>query len=130
MRSGRNLAVLLLALATVTPAVAQELASDAVDPKLIVKERYDMNTPHFSKDATVKIDYDIVYVRAPLMKYVWPDVGAPVLMEPGADLMLLKPDGRQEVLVEGGAKGSVADPYVSFDGAWVYYAFFYASEGA
>jgi N6-adenosine-specific RNA methylase IME4 len=30
----------------------------------------------------------------------------------------------------GGNKGSVADPYVSFDGQSVYYAFFYASEGA
>jgi hypothetical protein len=133
MRFERTRAFVLLAftsLAIVSAAATQEPAADAVDPKLIVKERYNMNPPHFAADAAVKLDYDIVYVRAPLMKYVWPDVGAPVLMEPGADLMLLKPDGRQEMLVEGGAKGSVADPYVSFDGAWVYYAFFYAAEGA
>ena len=42
---------------------------------------------------------------------------------PGGDLMLLHPDGKEEVLVEGG-KGSVTDPYVSFDGEWVYYSHF------
>ncbi len=43
---------------------------------------------------------------------------------PGADLVLLHPDGKEEVLVEGG-DGSVADPMVSFDGEWVYYAKFH-----
>jgi hypothetical protein len=42
-------------------------------------------------------------------------------MEPGADLMLLHPDGSEERLVEGGT-GSVTDPFVSFDGEWVYYS--------
>jgi hypothetical protein len=37
-------------------------------------------------------------------------------MEPGADLMLLHPDGREELLVAGG-DGSITDPMVSFDGA-------------
>jgi hypothetical protein len=41
-------------------------------------------------------------------------------MEPGADLMLLHPDGSEELLVEGG-DGSITDPMVSFDGQWVYY---------
>src|SRR6516162_7857170 len=100
MVSARICTIVLLAIATVgNVGIAQEPAKDTVDPKLIVKDRYRMNPPHFSEDAAVKIDYDIVYVRAPLGKYVWPDVGAPVLMEPGADLMLLRPDGKQEVLV-------------------------------
>ncbi len=43
--------------------------------------------------------------------------------------MLLHPDGREEVLVKGG-KGAVTDPYVAFDGEWVYYAFFPDLEGA
>ena len=43
---------------------------------------------------------------------------------PGTDLMLLHPDGSEEVLVEGG-EGAVADPFVSFDGEWVYYAKFH-----
>jgi hypothetical protein len=45
-------------------------------------------------------------------------------MEAGADLMLLHPDRTEEVLVPAG-KGSVADPFVSFDGEWVYYAYFH-----
>jgi hypothetical protein len=72
--------------------------------------------------------YDIVYVRAP--RYGddghtrWPEVLDPIQMEPGADLMLLHPDGREEVLVAGG-DGAVVDPYLSFDGAWVYFAKFH-----
>src|SRR5262245_15513383 len=119
-----------LMVSCLVPALAVVAMADAVKQELLVRERYDMEPPHFSKDKSVKIDYDIVYVRAPLGKFVWPDVGAPILMEPGADLMLLHPDGKEEVLVEGGKKGSVADPYVSFDGKSVYYAFFHATEGA
>ena len=72
--------------------------------------------------------YDIVYVRAPrygdTTNTRWPEVKDPILMEPGADLMLLHPDGSEEVLVPGG-NGAVVDPYVSFDGKWVYYAKFH-----
>src|SRR5689334_9566481 len=88
-----------------------------------------------ASDKDVKIDYDIVYVRAP--RYVmkngkekpsaWPEIGHPTNIDAGYDLMLLHPDGSEEVLVEGG-KGSVADPYVSFDAQWVYYAYFYLGE--
>jgi hypothetical protein len=45
-------------------------------------------------------------------------------MEPGADLMLLHPDGQEEMLVAGG-DGSITDPMVSFDGEWVYYTHIY-----
>src|SRR5262249_10708107 len=55
---------------------------------------------------------------------VWAQAGVPLQMNGGADLMLLYPDGREEVLVEGG-KGSVTDPVVSFDGEWVYYSLFH-----
>jgi hypothetical protein len=111
-----------------TPAAAQP--TDNVTTESIVRKRYTMDPPHHSKDPAVKIDYDIVYVRAPRNAFVYPDVGTPTLVEPGADLMLLHPDGSEEVLVEGGKRGSVADPFVSFDGKSVYYAFFYASHGA
>ena len=50
-------------------------------------------------------------------------------MDPGADLMLLHPDGTEEVLV-GGGQGSVTDPMVSFDGEWVYYSLFHDLKGA
>ena len=42
--------------------------------------------------------------------------------DPGADLMLLHPDGRAEVLVPGGATGAITDPVVSFDGEGVFYS--------
>jgi hypothetical protein len=85
-----------------------------------------------ASDKKVKIDYDIVYVRTPrfVMKNgrekpsAWPEIAHPTNIDPGYDLMLLHPDGSEEVLVKGG-DGSVADPYVSFDGEWVYYSYFY-----
>ncbi len=42
-------------------------------------------------------------------------------MEPGSDLVLLHPDGKEEVLVAVSEKESIADPQVSFDGQWVYF---------
>lgn len=80
-----------------------------------------------STDASVRYDYDIVYVRAPrhgdAKRAAWSDFSDPLRMEPRADLMLLHPDGTEEVLVSG-QDGSVMDPAVSFDGQWVYYAKF------
>jgi hypothetical protein len=88
---------------------------------------------HVSTDPAVKLDYDIVYVRAPrkgdAVGTNWPEISNPVFMDPGADLMLLHPDGAEEVLVKGGA-GSVTDPMVSFDGQWVYYTLFHDLTGA
>ncbi len=72
-------------------------------------------------------DYDIVYVRQPRFgdttNTTWPEVFHPARLDPGADLMLLKQDGTEEVLVAGG-NGSVTDPFVSFDAKWVYYSYF------
>src|SRR6185369_17821038 len=74
------------------------------------------------------VDYDIVYVRQPRYgdhtNTIWPEVFHPARIDPGADLMLLHPDGSEELLVEGG-NGSVTDPFVSFDAQWVYYAYFH-----
>src|SRR5262249_51372605 len=50
-------------------------------------------------------------------------------MEPGADLMLLHPDGSEEVLVRGG-EGAVTDPVVSFDGEWGFYTLIHSLKGA
>jgi hypothetical protein len=80
-----------------------------------------------SADASIKYDYDIVYVRGKrrhdYKEAAWAEFSRPTTMEPGADLMLLHPDGTEEVLVSG-EDGSVMDPYVSFDGQSVYYAKF------
>ncbi len=77
-------------------------------------------------DDTVKLDYDIVYVRAPQpvgkTPSRWAEVGDPRTMEPGADLMLLHPDGNEEVLVPVQPQESITDPFVSFDGQWVFFA--------
>jgi hypothetical protein len=85
-----------------------------------------------ASDTSVKLDYDVVYVRAPrkgdAVGTNWPEISNPVFMDPGADLMLRHPDGTEEVLVTGG-KGSVTDPVVSFDGEWVYYSLFHDLTG-
>jgi hypothetical protein len=106
-------------------------ASVAQDEPLF-KETLDVNVPHVSTDPSVKVDYDIVYVRADragdkIHKRYFTDFSQPVTMEPGADLMLLHPDGSEEVLVDGG-KGSVTDPVISYDGEWVYYSYLYDLE--
>jgi hypothetical protein len=86
-----------------------------------------------SADSSVKLDYDIVYVRAPrkgdAVGTNWPEISNPVFMDAGADLMLLHPDGTEDVLVRGGA-GSVTDPMVSYDGEWVYYSLFHDLKDA
>src|SRR5205807_3280800 len=88
-----------------------------------------MDVPHVSKDDSVKLDYPIVYVRAPRRsddgRSKWAEVGDPRTMEAGADLMLLHPDGKEEVLVAAQGNEAIADPYVSFDGRSVYYAKFH-----
>lgn len=80
-----------------------------------------------SMPANAGADYDIVYVRQPrfgdTVNTTWPEVFHPAEIDPGADLMLLHPNGSEEVLVAGG-NGSVTDPYLSFDAQWVYYSYF------
>ena len=77
--------------------------------------------------ADAGIDYDIVYVRQPRygdqINTIWPEVFHPARAEPGADLVLLHPDGSEEILVSGGV-GSITDPFISFDGRSVYYSYF------
>jgi hypothetical protein len=85
-----------------------------------------MDPPHISKDSSVKYDYDIVYVRTPRKqpdgRSRWAEVGDPRTMEPGSDLVLLHPDGKEEVLVAVKPHEAIADPFVSFDGQSVYYS--------
>src|SRR5262245_13937661 len=62
--------------------------------------------PPVSSSSTVKRDYDIVYVRAPrkgdAVGTNWAEISNPLFMDPGADLMLLHPDGEEDLLVAGG----------------------------
>src|SRR5262245_62011918 len=98
--------------------------------------KLDMHPKPVASDSSVKLDYDIVYVRAPRLitgsdgkqrPSAWPEIAHPTNINPGYDLMLLHPDGKEELLVEGG-EGSIADPFVSFDAEWVYYARFYLGK--
>lgn len=94
----------------------------------------DTKVPAVGTDKAVKYDYDIVYVRAKRAgdkthKRFFTDFSSPVTMEPGADLMLLHPDGKEEVLVAGG-DGSVTDPVISFDGEWCYYVLLHNMQKA
>src|SRR5262245_40633086 len=74
------------------------------------------------------INYDIVYVRMPRRgdntNLVWPDALTPLLLERGQDLMLLHPNGAEEVLFSAGVNGAVMDPLVSFDAKSVVFSFF------
>ena len=78
--------------------------------------------------AQLPVNYDIVYVRAPRygddQRTKMPEVKDPIHMEPGSDLVLLQQDGSERVLVSAG-NGGIVDPYVSFDGKWVYYSKFH-----
>src|SRR5688572_11933023 len=63
------------------------------------------------------VTYDIVYVRAPRpadTNSKWTDVFRPMGVEAGSDLVVLHPDGQEDVLVRAG-NGAVTDPCVSFD---------------
>ncbi len=109
---------LVAALTLATSVCAQE------SKKPLYKSDLSIQPPAIATDKMVKYDYDIVYVRAPRGangKGRWAEVGDPRTMEPGANLMLLHPDGKEEVLVAVEPHESIADPFVSFDGQSVYY---------
>ncbi|MFT5523481.1 MAG: hypothetical protein ACI9HK_001427, partial [Pirellulaceae bacterium] len=116
-------------LRTVVSCVAWLLS---LAPLLVVAEppatKVDIRVPSVATDATVEWNYDIVYVRAPRFgdeqATRWAEVFNPLNVDPGSDLVLLHPDGSEEVLVTGG-DGAVADPYVSFDGQWIYFVLFH-----
>jgi hypothetical protein len=108
--------------------VAIPLAGQDRKEKLYL-DPINVQVPPISSDKSIIYDFDIVYVRAPragdkIHKRFYTDFSQPVTMEPGADLMLLHPDGREELLVAGG-EGSITDPMVSFDGQWVYFSHLY-----
>lgn len=78
--------------------------------------------------ASAAVNYDIIYVRqvrfGELENTTWPEIFHPARIDPGADLMLLHPDGSEEVLVDC-TDCSVTDPVLSFDAQWVYYSLFH-----
>lgn len=97
------------------------------------KRKLEVTPRPIATDKMVKYDYDIVYVRAPRVVKVkgedrpapvWPEAASLDALRAPTDLLILHPDGKEEVLVAGG-NGAIADPYVSFDAQWVYYTYFH-----
>jgi len=115
----------LLALAFINALAS---AAAVANKEELFPDPVDLNVPHISTDKSVRYDYDIVYVRAPRhgdrARSYWAEIAHPTLMDPDAELMLLHPDGSEEVLVKPDAGCSIADPAVSFDGRWVFYTCF------
>src|SRR4051794_22179386 len=74
----------------------------------------DVRPKPIQSDPSVNYDYDVVYVRAPRKgddrQVAWAEVFSPHRAEPGSDLVLLHPDGTEEVLVAAG-DDAVADPF-------------------
>ncbi len=51
-----------------------------------------------------------------------PEATKPYSVEPGTVLVLINPDGTEEVLVDSGPAAAAMDPFVSYDAKRVYYA--------
>src|SRR5262247_237541 len=127
----RRAALLLAAVVCLFPPAPP--AAEKREEKLFDRV-LDVEPRPIGSDPSVRWDYDIVYVRArragdSVHKRFYTDIAAPVYLEPGADLMLLHPDGSEELLVEGG-EGAVTDPMVSLDGESVFYTLIHTLKGA
>ncbi|MFT5523502.1 MAG: hypothetical protein ACI9HK_001449 [Pirellulaceae bacterium] len=114
----QSMALILVLVSTYSVSIAADEDSKRYPDPI------DLKVPHISSDSSVKLDYPLVYVRVPRKgndaSSKWAEIAHPVQMDPGGDLMLLQPDGSEEVLVKGG-EGSVTDPVVSHDGKWIFY---------
>lgn len=102
--------------------------------------------PALGQEVVHPLPFDLLYVRAPYYgpgpaaaNSVWPDTVRPLVPDPGAQLVVLHPNGSREVLFPlaryrpqidtPAAKplsvGSVADPNVSFDGRFVVFTWYH-----
>src|SRR5436190_21789914 len=109
--TSRPLAAICLAAAAFCAAAAPPNEPQFLDP-------IDVVVPPISSDKSVRYDYDIVYCRAQRAgdtthKRFFTEIATPVYMQPNVDLMLLHPDGTEEVLVPSGDKSAITDPVVS-----------------
>ncbi len=122
----RSLTALLLTTRALSLPAAEPEYREGIEDQPVFHMPLNVEVPEADDDPDLAIDYDIVYVRAlragdETHRRFYTDFSQPVTMEPGADLMLLHPDGSEELLVAGG-NGSITDPVVSFDGEWVFYS--------
>ena len=124
--SSQPLNILIVALLMLWAAAvlhAAELADQRLYPNPI-----GLTVPTATSDKSLRMDYDILYVRTPRRgddaRSYWAEIAHPTLMDAGGDMMLLHPDGSEEILVKAEPGCSVADPCVALDGKSVYYAYF------
>ncbi|MFT5524904.1 MAG: hypothetical protein ACI9HK_002868, partial [Pirellulaceae bacterium] len=114
-----------------SPVEAVEPARPVATPKRPFDPKLDF-PPHVSTDKTVTYDFPVVYVRVPRpypKEYYninhLNQAGLHQTNAPGAELRLLHPNGKDELLVPVEPHESITDPVVSFDGEWVYFAKFH-----
>ena len=107
---------------------AAEFKISAVIQYLLEDQAGEVIGPEECPASQIAVCFDIVYVRQVRLgdsqNTTWPEIFHPGRMNPGADLMLLHTDGSEEVLVNCEDCG-VTDPFVSFDGKWVFYSLFH-----
>ncbi len=100
------------------------LFAEAEPLKQVRQGPFLVDPPPVASDPTIQFDYPIVYIRAPRNPDDLPEIAnthPPTTMPPGSELVLLQPDGKEEVLVPASDTEAITDPYVSFDGEWVYF---------
>ena len=105
------------------------LSSLALFPGLLLLQ----SGPPSANPRDVGIDYDIVVCRMPNAgnqeRNAFPDAANMSLyVGRGTQLVLIHPDGGEEVLFDPGPNGAVVDPCVSFDGRSIYFARFVDPE--
>ncbi len=97
----RALAIFIVACLVNVICISHRAHAD--EKEILYPDPINLNISPISSDRSIKYDYDIVYVRAPRhgndAKSLWAEIAHPWLLDPGADLMLLHPDGREELLV-------------------------------
>lgn len=89
--------------------------------------------PPVATPSQVGIAYDIVACRMPVAgnadRDAFPDAhNFSLYLGRGTELILIHPDGSEEVIFSPGPDGAVADPLVSFDGKTIYFVRFQDPE--
>jgi len=92
----------------------------------LIKVSFILSITFALSSQALQVNYDIVYVRYPAKNpngkaVTIPQGEQPYVIAAGADLMLLHPNGSEEILVDCKVC-SVMDPYISLDGKTVYYS--------
>ena len=101
-------------------------APGAPPDKKLYLDPINIEPPPIADDDTVKYDYDIVYVRAPRPSgkrhRAGPRSATRAPWSPAPTSCSCTPTARRKCSSPSSRHESIADPFVSFDGQWVYFA--------